>query len=95
MRGPASTSRIGAASWGAYPGNRPDAIGSGIGVVHNSLLIDHPQKSIVRAPFRMFPLPVWFAGHRSLDRVGQLALKYEAAPSWPKLVATAVTALGG
>ncbi len=45
----------GKAAWGAYPGSSLDDVQSGIGVVHNALLFDHPQKSVVKAPFRPFP----------------------------------------
>ncbi|MEE8406955.1 MAG: aldehyde dehydrogenase family protein [Acidimicrobiia bacterium] len=45
----------GRAAWGAYPGHSLDDVQSGVGVVHNALLFDHPQKSVVKAPFRPFP----------------------------------------
>ena len=56
---------LGVPSWGAFPGNTLDNVRSGIGVVHNTMLFDHPQKSIVRGPFRLLPTPVWFADHRT------------------------------
>ncbi|WP_300266782.1 aldehyde dehydrogenase family protein [Microbacterium sp.] len=42
-------------TWGAYPGNTLDDVGSGIGVVHNALLLDRVERSVVRGPFRPFP----------------------------------------
>ncbi|MGF2949095.1 aldehyde dehydrogenase family protein [Microbacterium alcoholitolerans] len=42
-------------TWGAFPGNTIDDVGSGIGVVHNALLLDGVERSIVRGPFRPFP----------------------------------------
>ena len=33
--------------WGAFPGNAPHEIGSGVGVVHNALMFDRPQKSVI------------------------------------------------
>lgn len=42
-------------SWGAYPGNTLDEVGSGIGVVHNALLLDAVERSVLRGPFRPFP----------------------------------------
>ena len=86
---------IGDASWGAYPGNRLDNIGSGIGVVHNGHLFDHPQKSIVRAPFVMFPWPIWFADHRNLHQLGRLAVPFEASPTLSALPALALAGLRG
>ena len=32
-----------------------DNVQSGIGTVHNALLIDRPERTIVRGPFRSFP----------------------------------------
>lgn len=86
---------IGNASWGAFPGSTLDTIRSGIGVVHNVLLFDHPQKTVVRAPFRMFPTPVWFADHRNLQALGRLATAFEVSPSWLKLPAIALAGLKG
>ena len=82
-----------ATTWGAFPGHPLDDIRSGRGVVHNGYLFDHPQKSVVRAPFRMKPTPAWFTDHRAQDKLGQALLAMEAKPSWlrlPKLVAAAL-----
>jgi aldehyde dehydrogenase (NAD(P)+) len=43
------------AAWGAYAGNTVEHIASGSGVVHNSLMLDRPQKNVLTAPFRPFP----------------------------------------
>lgn len=40
---------LGVTSWGAFPGHRVADIGSGIGVVHNTFLFDHPEKSVIEA----------------------------------------------
>ena len=86
---------LGVASWGAYPGNTLENVRSGRGVVHNTMLFDHPQKSIVRGPFRLWPTPVWFADHRNLRELGRLAMLFEAAPSWLKLPAVALAGMKG
>jgi hypothetical protein len=86
---------LGVASWGAYPGNTLDRVGSGIGVVHNTMLFDHPQKSIVRGPFRLWPTPVWFADHRNLADLGRRATFFEADPTWPGLPAVALAGMKG
>jgi acyl-CoA reductase-like NAD-dependent aldehyde dehydrogenase len=80
-------------TWGAFPGHPLEDIRSGRGVVHNTYMFDHPQKSVVRAPFRMKPTPAWFTDHATQDRLGEALLAMEARPSWlrlPKLVAAAV-----
>jgi acyl-CoA reductase-like NAD-dependent aldehyde dehydrogenase len=82
-------------TWGAFPGHPPEDIRSGAGVVHNALFLDHPQKSVVRAPFRIRPTPVWFADHKTLAAVGPRITRFEASPSWGKLMSVAFAALRG
>jgi acyl-CoA reductase-like NAD-dependent aldehyde dehydrogenase len=43
------------ATWGAFPGNTPQHIGSGTGVVHNAFMLPRPQKAVVEIPFRPAP----------------------------------------
>ena len=45
-------------SWGAFPGGTLQDVQSGLGVVHNTLLIDRVERSILRGPFRPFPRAV-------------------------------------
>ena len=51
--------------WGAYPGHPPGDIQSGSGFVHNTLLLDGVQKTVVRGPFYPFPRG-WVHGNFSL-----------------------------
>lgn len=82
-------------SWGAFPGNAPEDIGSGTGTVGNTLLFDWPEKSVAHAPFRMAVPPPWFADHRTHARLGRLMTDHEARPSWAQLPRIVVTALHG
>ena len=86
---------FGSTTWGAYPGNTPANIGSGNGFVHNSYLFDHPQKSVVYAPFRIFPTPAWFANHKNLLNMAKQLLKLEANPTWKNLPLVVLAALRG
>lgn len=86
---------LGVTSWGAFPGHTSEDIGSGRGAVHNAFLFDHPEKSIVHAPFRPHPKPVWFVGHRSLDTLGRRLTRFEAEPSLWKLPGIAFSAFRG
>jgi acyl-CoA reductase-like NAD-dependent aldehyde dehydrogenase len=83
------------ATWGAFPGHPDHDIQSGRGVVHNGLLVDHPQKSVVRAPFIIKPTPAWFTDHKNNLALGRLMTRFEAAPSWWKLPAIISAALRG
>jgi acyl-CoA reductase-like NAD-dependent aldehyde dehydrogenase len=62
---------IPAMTWGAFPGNSIAAVESGIGVVHNAYLFDHPQKSIVYAPFRLLVTPVYYIGAQHVLKIAQ------------------------
>jgi acyl-CoA reductase-like NAD-dependent aldehyde dehydrogenase len=77
------------ATWGAYPGHEPTDIQSGAGVVHNTFLFDHPEKSVVRAPFVMNPVPPYFSDHRTLRDLGARLFAFERSPSIGKFVALA------
>ncbi len=84
-----------ATTWGAHPGHPLEDIRSGRGAVHNTFLFDHPQKSVLRAPFRIRPTPVWFADHRTLSQVARAMTDFEACPSWRRLPKVVVPALRG
>ena len=83
------------ATWGAFPGHPLDDIESGQGVVHNGLLIDHPQKSVVRAPFIMKPTPAWFTDHKNNIALGKQLTAFEQNPSWLKVPSIAFNAFKG
>lgn len=42
-------------TWGGFPGATLADVSSGIGIVHNALLLDRVERSIGRGPFRPFP----------------------------------------
>jgi acyl-CoA reductase-like NAD-dependent aldehyde dehydrogenase len=71
--------------WGGFPGSPPEDIQSGTGWVHNAMLFDRAQKSVVRAPFRARPKPPWFPGHQTARQLGEALTRFEAAPSPLKL----------
>ncbi|TSI16008.1 aldehyde dehydrogenase family protein [Brevibacterium aurantiacum] len=85
------------ATWGAFPGHTLEDVQSGIGVVHNGLLIPHTERTVVSGPFRpfprsivggefaLFPKPPWFVTARSAARTGRALTAFSAAPSWAKL----------
>ena len=82
-------------TWGAHPGHTLKDIRSGIGVVHNTYLFDHPQKSVVKAPFVIKPTPLWFADHGNLRATSDKILEWESDPSWLKVPGVAINAFRG
>lgn len=95
------------ATWGAYPGHTLDDVQSGIGVVHNALLLDGPERTVVRGPFHpaprallrgkttLSPKPPWFVTHRTAATTGRLLADFAAAPRWSALPRIFASALRG
>ncbi|MEP6842467.1 MAG: aldehyde dehydrogenase, partial [Pseudolysinimonas sp.] len=85
------------ASWGAFPGHTLDNVESGIGIVHNALLIDNAERTVVTGPFRpfprsvaggefaLFPKPPWFVTARSAATTGRRLTEFSKKPSWLKM----------
>lgn len=82
-------------TWGAFPGHTAEDIQSGTGVVHNTFMFDHPEKSVVRGPFRIKPTPAWFSDHRNLLALGKALVRFEANPSFRKLASVVKEAIQG
>ena len=94
-------------SWGAFPGHSISDIRSGSGTVHNTLLFDRPQKSVVRqafypAPrgmlhgsFAILPKPPWFITNTMAAEVGRKLVEFEREPSAAKLPSIFFSALRG
>lgn len=96
-----------AASWGAFPGHTLDDVQSGIGVVHNALLLNHPERTVVRGPFRpapralahgeaaLSPKPPWFVTNRTAATTGRRLTGFAAGPRWSALPGIFSSALRG
>ncbi len=80
-------------TWGAFPGHDIYDIQSGLDVVHNTLMFDKPQKSVVRGPFMASPKPAWFITHKNSQKVGKKMASFEAEPSPLKLPGLVFSAL--
>ncbi len=92
-------------TWGAFPGNTLGEVGSGIGIVHNALLLDGVERSVVRGPFREFPRsltggrqtilpkPPWFVTSRTGAAVSEGLTRFRADRSIPGLLGTLALAM--
>lgn len=76
---------LGLTPWGAFPGHAPEDIQSGIGVVHNTLMFDRVQKTVITTPFRAFPKPPWFVRHRTAHILGERLTAFEQHPRLSRL----------
>jgi hypothetical protein len=69
--------------WGGYPGSDLTDAQSGIGFVHNTYLLDAPEKTVLSCPLRFFPKPVWFPSHRNAEAVAwSLFALYRRPSPW-------------
>lgn len=95
------------ATWGAFPGHTLDDVQSGIGVVHNALLLERTERTVVDGPFRptprallhgewtISPKPPWFVDNRTAATTGKLLTSFAARPRWSALPAIFASALRG
>jgi aldehyde dehydrogenase (NAD(P)+) len=93
--------------WGAYPGHAPTDIGSGIGVVHNTIMLGRTQKSVYRAPFAPYhrtatkgelhvaPKPIWYLSNKSMHKTTELLVDYSATGNTGDLLKLMVSAMRG
>ena len=91
-------------SWGAFPGGTIDDVQSGMGIVHNALLLDRVERSVTRGPFRPFPRsssaiagkgtfsvlpkPPWFVTSRTGAAVSEGFTRFRMTGNWAKLMVT-------
>ena len=92
---PALSYALGSTSWGAFPGHTLDDIQSGIGAVHNTLLFDAPEKTVIHGPFRVRPKPPWFVTHARAHEVARRMLTLEHRPSMAKVPGLLLQAIRG
>jgi hypothetical protein len=93
--------------WGAFPGNVPTDVGSGIGVVHNTLMLDRTQKSVARAPFapshrtltkgefHLAPKPVFFVSNKQMHNVGERLVDYAVSGKTSDMMRVVSSAMRG
>lgn len=95
------------APWGAYPGHHLTDVQSGIGIVHNALLLASTERTVIRGPFRpshrswgareftLSPKPPYFVTNRTQATTGRRLTAFAAEPSWAKLPGIFLSALRG
>ncbi len=95
------------ATWGAFPGHTLADVQSGIGIVHNTMLFEKPERTVVEAPFKPFPRnllsgsftllprPPWFITNRKGAILGRLLVAFQYRPSFLKMPRIFLNALLG
>jgi acyl-CoA reductase-like NAD-dependent aldehyde dehydrogenase len=89
------------ATWGAFGGHDVHDVGSGVGIVHNALLLDpgHVERTVGRGPFRPWPKPLWSVTNRTAQVTGERMTRFAAEVSWgravPRVLAAIASSLRG
>ena len=98
---------LGYTPWGAHPGHTRQAIGSGIGFVHNAFMIEDVEKTVLRAPFApaprglftgspsLSPRPPYFVTHRTGRTTLERLTRFTAKPGFGRLPGVLASALRG
>ncbi len=92
---PAFGFAMGTTPWGAYPGSPLHDIQSGRGFVHNTLMLDRIEKTVIHSPVAPLVKYPYFPTHRTLDVVGRRLTGLEASGSWLKVPGVVAAALRG
>ena len=98
---------LGYTPWGAYPGDTLDDVRSGIGVVHNTFMLEGTQKSVARMPFRplhrallkghvhMSPKPPFFVTNKTGETTARRLSEFLATDKVHALPGVFASALRG
>lgn len=73
--------------WGAAPPRDGDALGSGSGHVHGTLLLQRVRKVVVQGPALPWPRPPWLPGHRRATATFRRLFSFYCAPRPLRLLA--------
>jgi acyl-CoA reductase-like NAD-dependent aldehyde dehydrogenase len=92
---PAAAYGLGTFPWGGHPSATLADAQSGLGWGHNALLLHDVEKTVLRAPLVPLVKPLWYPGHRTLDRLALRFADFSAAPGPGRLVQVAAAALRG
>ncbi|GAA1693894.1 aldehyde dehydrogenase family protein [Microcella alkalica] len=88
------------ATWGAFPGHEVHEVGSGIGVVHNALLLDpaHVERTVGHGPWHPTPTPLWSVDNRTSHVTAERLTRFAgdgSASALPAAVATIASYVRG
>ncbi len=86
---------FGTTPWGGFPGQPLTDVRSGRGFVHNTLMLDGIEKTVVRHPVTHAVKPLYFPTHRTVHAMGPRLVALEARRSWGALPVILGAALRG
>jgi len=72
--------------WGAYPGNTPKDIQSGVDFVHNTANVANIEKAVLHAPFWSLLRMPWQSGFPRMRSFAKALTDFEYKPNWKALL---------
>jgi acyl-CoA reductase-like NAD-dependent aldehyde dehydrogenase len=81
--------------WGGHPSATLKDIQSGLGWVHNTVMLENIEKCVVRGQLKPFPKQVYFPTHKTANKLLKKMVAFETAPSWLKVPGLALAAMQG
>ncbi|MEL6913117.1 MAG: aldehyde dehydrogenase family protein [Pseudomonadota bacterium] len=93
--------------WGAFPGHTLEDVQSGIGTVHNTLMFEGSERTVLYGPWapiprawalgerHLMPVPPWFVTHKRADKVARALVAFAATGRRTRLAALLWHALRG
>jgi aldehyde dehydrogenase (NAD(P)+) len=81
--------------WGGHPSSSLQDAQSGIGFVHNALMLERIQKVVLRGPLRRFPKPFYHPGHRRLAPLARALFDFESTGELLPLLRTGLSGVRG
>ncbi len=81
--------------WGGHPSATLANVQSGLGWVHNTVMLEDIEKCVIRAPLKPPMKAAHFPSHKTLHQLGRRLVEFEAAPSWLKIPGLALAAATG
>lgn len=76
--------------WGGHPSSTLADAQSGIGFVHNALMLEQIQKTVLRGPLRSFPKQFYYPSYRQIDQVARGLFDFESTGHVLPLLRTGV-----
>ncbi len=83
------------APWGGHPSSSLADIQSGLGVVHNTAMLEGVEKTVLEQPLVNAPKPIHFPTHRAARTLGRRLSALEATGNWGRLPGVLSAALRG
>jgi aldehyde dehydrogenase (NAD(P)+) len=81
--------------WGGHPSSSLQDAQSGIGFVHNALMLERIRKVVLRGPLRSFPKPFYYPSHRRIEPLARALFDFESTGELLPLLRTGLSGVRG